>query len=1012
MLELKNIVKTYITNVETVEALKGVSLKFRKSEFVSILGPSGCGKSTMLNILGGLDQYTSGDLIINGKSTKDFTDRNWDTYRNHSIGFVFQSYQLIPHETVLKNVELSLTLSGVNKYLRRKRAKNALDLVGLGDQLKKYPSELSGGQAQRVAIARALVNDPDIILADEPTGALDTKTSVQVMELLKEISKERLVIMVTHNPELAKKYSTRIINILDGEITGDSNPLTDDEYLKEKESDEAVLKENKIAIKPSMSFGTAFSLSARNLFTKRGRTALTVFAGSIGIIGIALIFAISHGTTNYIDSIQEETLSQYPLMVQKESQDYSSLISLLSKKPSGNTHDDKAVYQNTMTTEMLSGMLSPQTQKNDLKAFKEFLNKETAQGGTLSKAVSGISYTYNLPLVVYTKDANQNISSTDPMKLVTNYISNSQGVSTDMISQFMSSSATIDTSMYSTFRQMIPGAPGTLYSDVYKNQYDILYGHLPEKNDQAVLVLGAGNELDDFTLYSLGLITADEIKNQMNGVKNETQRSWSYKEITDQSYRVVVNSSCFEKDSASGLYQDLRNSDAGLTKLFNNGTELKIVGIIKAKDENMSQAGVLYTEELYTKIMKSSQSSDAINEQKANPSKDVLTGLPFKSENSSDADKASGFKDYVKALSADEKAVLYKKINKSKTITTKKTVEVEVDSQEPDYSRIDLANLTEEQLSAIISYVASNYGVSPAIIQGYMNNMSQEQLEKLFSQYAEKINSGEMEMPEELKEAFAQNTTSTEQQTVTSTVSADDVPASQLAAELDKLLNSKDDKALAEYYGKYVKFSDSTYEKSLSTLGFVDPDDPSSVNIYASSFKDKKTISTAIDKYNNDKDANSKIKYTDYVAMIMGSVTSIINAVTYVLIAFVAISLIVSSIMIGVITLISVQERTKEIGILRAIGASKRNISSMFNAETMIIGISSGIFGMIVSYILCIPINLIIHKITNIKTLNAVIPWQATIALIIISVLLTLISGIIPSRSAAKKDPVEALRTE
>lgn len=1012
MLELKNIVKTYTTGVETVEALKGISLKFRKSEFVSILGPSGCGKSTMLNILGGLDQYTSGDLIINGKSTNDFSDRDWDTYRSHSIGFVFQSYQLIPHETVLKNVELSLTLSGVNKYLRRKRAKEALDLVGLSDQIKKYPSELSGGQAQRVAIARALVNNPEIILADEPTGALDTKTSVQVMDLLKEISKKRLVLMVTHNPDLAEKYSTRIINMLDGEITGDSNSLSEDELLKEKEDDNTAIRKNKTVIKPSMSLGTAFSLSARNLFTKRGRTALTIFAGSIGIIGIALIFAISHGTTRYIDSIQEETLLQYPLMVQKESQDYSSLISLLSKKPSGITHDNKAVYQNTKTTEILSGMLSPQKQKNDLKSFKEFLNKETAPGGSLSKAISGISYTYNLPLVVYTKDTNQNISSTDPMKLVTNYISNSQGFSTDMISQFMSSSATIDTSMYSTFRQMIPGAPGTLYSDVYKNQYDILYGHLPEKADQAVLVLGAGNELDDFTLYSLGLLTADEVKAQMSGAKNQEQRSWSYESITNQSYRVIINSSCFEKDAATGLYRDLRNSDSGLTKLYNNGTELKIVGIIKAKDENMSQAGVLYTEELYTKIMQSSQSSDAIREQKANPSKDVITGLPFKNESLSDAEKSTAFKAYVKALSVDEKAVLYKKINKSKTITTKKTVEVEVNNQNPDYSKIDLANLTEEQLSAIISYVASNYGVSPEVIKGYMNNMSQEQLQKFFSQYAEKINSGEMEMPDELKAVFAQSSTTTEQQTVTSTVSADDVPASQIAAELDKLLASKDDKTLAEYYKKYVKFSDSTYEKTLATLGFIDPDDPASINIYASSFKNKKAISNAIDKYNETKDANSKIKYTDYVAMIMGSVTSIINAVTYVLIAFVAISLIVSSIMIGVITLISVQERTKEIGILRAIGASKRNISSMFNAETMIIGVSSGIFGVAVSYLLCIPINIVIHKVTNIKTLTAVIPWQATIALIVISVLLTLISGIIPSRSAAKKDPVEALRTE
>ncbi|MGP1544123.1 MAG: ABC transporter ATP-binding protein/permease [Candidatus Fimenecus sp.] len=1012
MLELKNIVKTYITGVETVEALKGINLKFRKSEFVSILGPSGCGKSTMLNILGGLDQYTSGDLIINGKSTKDFSDRNWDTYRNHSIGFVFQSYQLIPHETVLKNVELSLTLSGVNKYLRKKRAKNVLELVGLGDQLKKYPSELSGGQAQRVAIARALVNDPEIILADEPTGALDTKTSVQVMELLKEISKDKLVLMVTHNPKLAEKYSTRIINILDGEITGDSNPLNENEYIEEKKADDTTKKERKTAIKPSMSLATAFSLSARNLFTKRGRTILTIFAGSIGIIGIALIFAISNGTTNYINSIQEETLSQYPLTVQKESQDYSSLISLLSKKPSGNTHDNNAVYQNTKTTEMLSGMLSPQKQKNDLKSFKDFLNKETEQGGSLAKAISGVSYTYNLPLVVYTKDANQNIANTDPMKLVTNYISNSQGLSTDMISQFMSSSATFDTSMYSTFRQMIPGAPGTLYSDVYKNQYDILYGHLPEKSDQAVLVLGAGNELDDFTLYSLGLLTADEIKAQMNGAKNETQRSWSYEKVVNQNYRVVINSSCFEKDSSTGLYKDLRNSDAGLTKLYNNGIELKIVGIIKAKDENISQAGVLYTEELYTKIIQSSQNSDAINEQKANPSKDILTGLPFKNENSSDTEKAVGFKSYVKSLSVDEKAVLYKKINKSKTITTKKTVEVEVNNQSPNYSRIELDDLTEEQLNAIISYIASNYGVSPEFIKRYMNNMSQEQLQKFFSEYVEKINSGEMEMPEELKSVFEKSSSTTEQQTITSTVSADDVPASQLATELEKLLNSKSDKILAEYYNKYVKFSDSTYEKNLTTLGFTDPNDPSSINIYASSFKDKKTISTAIDKYNNSKDTNSKIKYTDYVAMIMGSVTSIINAVTYVLIAFVAISLIVSSIMIGVITLISVQERTKEIGILRAIGASKRNISSMFNAETMIIGVSSGIFGMIISYILCIPINLIIHKITNIKTLNAVIPWQATIVLIIISVLLTLISGIIPSRSAAKKDPVDALRTE
>ena len=1003
MLELKQIVKDYPAGDGKVNALKGIDLRFRQSEFVSILGPSGCGKTTMLNIIGGLDQYTSGDLIINGRSTKDFKDRDWDAYRNHSIGFVFQSYNLIPHQTVLQNVELALTLSGVSKKERRQRAKKALEDVGLGDQLSKKPNEMSGGQMQRVAIARALVNDPDIILADEPTGALDTETSVQVMEILKNISQNRLIIMVTHNPELAEKYSTRIIRMLDGVITDDSMPLSQTEIKTENKA--ASVSQNKKVKKPSMSFATAFKLSFKNLFSKKGRTILTSFAGSIGIIGIALIFAVSQGMTTYINVVQEEALSSYPITIQGQSVDMTSLMVAFMDAASGETdHELDAVYKKPAIYDMINALNNMDMQENDLKSFKAYLEQQMAdeEESTLYPAVSGVQYSYQLPLMVYTKNVDGNIIPSDTTELMTQIIGEYMGMDMSMMlnpaqgsgnmGSMMSSSMAMQQDMMALWQEMLPGKDGAMVSDVVQKQYEVVYGSWPNSKDQIVLVLDENNELDDMSLYALGLLSEEDIDKIMDAAVNGTtlevaEKSWSYEDICKQEYRVILNSSCYAYDEATGLYKDLRETDAGMRYLYDNALKLRVTGIIRPTEEataTMITGSIGYTSALTEYVITESQNSPAIEAQRDNPTKDVITGLPFQENtgNLSVTEKAAALRNHLTSLSESEKAAAYIRI---KSIPPADVLEQSVAQAMEGMTRADME-------TTLIDAMATQMSVSGDDIASYVSAMTDEEITEIFEEM----------VAQQVKAQYAQQVS---QQMAT-------MQPAQLAGALDMELTTYTDDQCGTYYDEIMEFSESSYEDNLLALGYVDLEEPSTINIFASSFANKDVIEDIIAQYNEGKEELEKIKYTDYIGIMLSSITTIINAITYVLIAFVAISLVVSSIMIGVITLISVQERTKEIGILRAIGASKKNVSSMFTAETVIIGFSSGLLGVLVTYLLCIPINAIINHLTGIPNLDAILPVPVAAILVGISVLLTLISGIIPARSAAKKDPVVALRTE
>ena len=1001
MLELRQIVKDYPVGDGRVQALKGIDLQFRKSDFVSILGPSGCGKTTMLNIIGGLDQYTSGDLLINGRSTKDFKDRDWDAYRNHSIGFVFQSYHLIPHQTVLQNVELALTLSGVSKAERRRRAKQALEDVGLGDQLKKKPGEMSGGQMQRVAIARALVNDPDIILADEPTGALDTETSVQVMEILKRISQERLVIMVTHNPDLAQTYSTRIIRMLDGRILDDSKPLAEEELAVVPAQPVKGKKEKK----PSMSLTTAFMLSFKNLFTKKGRTVLTAFAGSIGIIGIALILAISQGMTAYIDAVQEEALSSYPITIEGQTVDISSLMSAFMNAAKGDgEHEKDAVYKKSAAYNMINALNSMDMQENDLRSFKAYLQQQLDQGAgsALYPAVSGVQYTYDLPLMVYTKNVDGNIIASDSAELMTELIREYVGIDMSamlnpsqgggIMGTMMSSSVAMSRSSMSLWQEMLSGKDGSLISDVLQKQYDVVYGSWPNSYDEIVLVLDKNHELDDMTLYAMGLLPEEEIRSIMSAaMEGETleasNRKWSYEEICDLQYKVILNSSCFTYDETTGRYKDLRETEAGLRYLYDNGLTLKVAGIIRPNENataTMLTGAIGYTAELTEYVITQSQKSPAIEAQRADPSIDVITGLPFAENtgNLTEKEKADAFRAHISSLQQEGKAAAYLRIQ---CIPSAEVLQQGVAQA--------LAGITREKMEeTLVTALTSQMGVSKEEVGAYVENMSDEELQELYVEMVTR----------QVKTQYAQQVV---QQLAM-------MPPAQLAGAMDMAIGTYTDEQCAQYYDETMEFSEATLEENLLKLGYVDLDEPTSVNIFASSFANKDVVEEVIAQYNEGKEELEKIKYTDYIGIMLSSVTTIINAITYVLIAFVAISLVVSSIMIGVITLISVQERTKEIGILRAIGASKKNVSSMFTAETVIIGLASGLLGVLVTYGLCIPINAIINYFTGIPSLDAVLPLPAAVILVGISVVLTLISGIIPARSAAKKDPVVALRTE
>ncbi len=1008
MLELINIKKVYAEGENAVHALRGIDLKFRKSDFVSILGPSGCGKTTMLNIIGGLDQYSEGDLVIDGRSTKYFKDRDWDAYRNHSIGFVFQSYNLIPHQTVLQNVELALTLSGVKKEERRARAAKALEQVGLGEQLKKRPSELSGGQMQRVAIARALVNNPDIILADEPTGALDTETSVQVMDILKEISKDRLVIMVTHNPELAEKYSTRIIRMLDGSIIDDSAPLTEEEIKSFREQDKKDLANPEIqkakSKMPSMSLTTAFGLSLKNLFTKKGRTTLTAFAGSIGIIGIALILAVSQGTKGFIDNVQEDTLTSYPLTLEASTIDLGTLMETFIGKDSENKdHPKDKVYSQPVMMEMINSLNNLETRENDLKSFKKYIEAEMAkEDSRLDDALSGIKYTYNLDMLVYTKNVDGKIVQSDSEKLLSDAITKYMGIDMGAMNQMQSSSPMGalmggGSMTRDAWVEMLGGKDGSLVNPVLEDQYDVIYGSWPNSYDEIVLVVNSNNEVDDLTLYALGLRSYDEVEKAFNAVLKGEEldtklESWSYEEICDMTFRVVLNSDCYVLDSESGLYKDIRideegkENEKGLRILYDNGLTLRVSGIIRPSESatsSMLTGSIAYTEKLTEYIIEKAAESPAIKAQMADKTTDVITGLPFAPEEKlTEALKAEGFKSYINGLDTQGKADAYIAI---KSILSDEELNKQVDQI--------IAGMTREQ---IIAQITEAYAQQPGVsVDQLLDRISQLSDEELFEYIRPEISKNiENGYAEKVKEQMSA------------------IPAEQLSQALTAEMTAYSEKQLAEYYDEIIEFSESTYDKNLITLGSIDLDSPSTVNLFPSSFENKDIIMEVIADYNNSVEELKRINYTDYIGLMMSSITTIIDAISYVLGAFVGISLVVSSIMIGVITLISVQERTKEIGILRAIGASKKNVSSMFNAETVIIGFAAGLIGILITYLLCIPINAVIHVLTDIAGLNAFLPVGAAIILVLISVILTLISGIIPSRSAAKKDPVVALRTE
>ncbi len=899
MLQLKNIVKNYVTGDTTVQALKGVSINFRPNEFVSILGQSGCGKTTLLNIVGGLDQYTSGDLVIKGKSTKDFKDKDWDAYRNHSVGFVFQSYNLIMHQSVLQNVELALTLSGVSKAERRKRAKEVLEKVGLGNQINKKPNQMSGGQMQRVAIARALINDPEILLADEPTGALDTETSVQIMDLLKEIAKDRLVFMVTHNPELAEKYSTRIIKLLDGEVINDSMPYSDEEAKEEKyeEIDHKSMKHRK------MSYLTALNLSFNNLLTKKGRTILTAFAGSIGIIGIALILSLSDGFTKYIKSVEEDTLSTYPLEITDESVDMTAMMATMSGNagPSEDAHDTDKVYSNNFIGDYMNTMLG-EVKINDMISFKEYI--ENGEGKEIKDYTSDIMYTYGITINAYKSDTSEDIYQVNPSTVM-----DSIGFGT--MSEMQNLGMTGSMSTTNVWSEMISN------EELLHSQYDVVAGEWPSSYDEVVLVINKYNEITDYELYALGIRDVKELQEMMGAaLKGETKTfdntSYTYEELLDITFKVVPQAEFYQFDENANCYVDMSEDVEYMKEKIENGIEIKISGIVRPNDEatvHSINTTIGYTHELIDVLMEKGRSSEAGKAQLEDENLNIFTGYEF----GTDLDE----------VAQNEAA----------------------DAQEDMMETLGLAGLSDEEIAA------------------YMANMSPEELAAV------------MAALEESSASVSQGMSLSELKTA----------------------------------------EDATYEENLVSLGIAYEEDPKVIRIYPIDFESKEEIIRIIEDYNKkvmaEGNDEKEISYVDLVGTMMSSVSSIINSISYVLMAFVAISLVVSSIMIGIITYISVLERTKEIGILRSIGASKKDISRVFNAETIIIGFVAGLLGIIVTIILNYPINMIIDHVAGLKSV-AKLPVMGGIILVAISVVLTMIGGLIPSKVASKKDPVEALRSE
>ncbi len=895
MLKLTDIFKSYVSGDNHVLALKGINIEFRENEFVSILGQSGCGKTTMLNIIGGLDKYDSGDLSINGKSTKQFNDNDWDSYRNHSIGFVFQNYNLIPHQTVLANVELALTLSGVSKSERRKRATEVLQKVGLGDQLHKKPNQMSGGQMQRVAIARALVNNPEILLADEPTGALDSETSVQIMELLKEISKDKLIIMVTHNPELAEKYSSRIVRLLDGNIIDDTNPYTPNEYKAVSAVENAKDKKSK---KTSMSLTTAFSLSLNNLMTKKGRTILTAFAGSIGIIGIALILSLSNGFQLYIDKVQEDTLSSYPITIQKESVDLASMaIALQASQDAKEEHGLDKVYSSDIMSDLMNSVVAD-VNTNNLADFKEYIETDE-NGKTINDYLSAVEYSYDVALNIYKADTSDGIVQVNPSTVM-----ESMGMGMNSNSAEISASSSM--AMMSGSGEFWDELLGN--QELLESQYDIVKGRWPKNYDEVVIVVDKNNEISDVALYSLGLKDQDELSEHMQKIMNgksfeSKQVSFSYDELLDLKFKLLLNSDKYSYDSTTKTWHEISDDEIMMKKAVDNGIDIKVVGIIRPNENAAAQSitgNIGYTHDLVEYVINRTNESEIVQAQLADKDTDVFTGLPFESE-------------------------------------------------ENAQTSVDLTQLSPEELAAYQQQQA-------AMQQQMMANLTDDQKQYIAS------------LSEEEK-----------------------------AALMQKYMNPTE--------------PETTYEENLKKLGIADIDNPSAILLYPIDFESKEAIEDIISTYNEGKSEDEQITYTDFVGMMMSSISSIIDMISYVLIAFVAISLVVSSIMIGIITYISVLERTKEIGILRSIGASKKDISRVFNAETLIIGFISGALGIGVTLLLNIPANLIIQAVSGIANISK-LPWQGGLILVIISMTLTLIAGLIPSGMAAKKDPVVALRSE
>lgn len=972
MLKLIDIKKDYVAGDNVVHALKGVSLEFREHEFVAVLGQSGCGKTTLLNIIGGLDQYTSGDLVINGKSTKDYEDSDWDTYRNHSIGFVFQTYNLIPHQTVLSNVELALTLSGVDKAERRRRAVEALESVGLGDQIYKKPNQMSGGQMQRVAIARALVNNPDIILADEPTGALDSETSLQIMDILKEISKDKLIIMVTHNPELADEYASRIIRLKDGLITSDSQPYDESSEIIDKT----------VAKKPSMSFWTALSLSVNNLLTKKARTILTAFAGSIGIIGIALIMSLSSGIQNYIDKVQGDTLSSYPITIEAETMDMTSMMTSLMGVQTDmeeNQHEKDRIYSNTILYDLINNLQNADTQQNNLVAFKKYLDDPESE---INQYISSVKYSYDIAINFYCKDVDGNIVKTDITEIIQNAMGETFGGDYSSYFNTFGSYYTIA----DAWQELLSGENGELINPLLKEQYDLIYGQWPENFNEAVLVVSENNEVSDLVLYALGLKSNSSLSEDMESFINLDNlktdiESWSYEEICNLEFRYIYPSDEFEWNEDDQKYEKPGEiEDLQLENLFNKGLPVKITGIIRQNEDAvsgmMSTGAIGYTHSLVEYVVNHAAGTELVKKQLADEKNDALCNLPYLEgdEKLTNSIKVQAVKDYIDNATEAELADVYIEFM---TVPEESYIDEKLDEQLEDTTREDIEDMILKNYPEYSSFIKD---MDDDTLFDYVRQTMTTTIE---DQYAS-----------QMRDKYSKLNDS-------------------VLCEDFKLLNLDEDDYLWMYdHAIPPVYSDSSCEDVLLSLGYVDLNNPSSVNIYASTFEDKDSIADCIERYNDTVGEDDEIEYTDIVAVLMSSVSTILNVISYVLIAFVSISLVVSSIMIGIITYISVLERTKEIGILRAIGASKKDVSRVFNAETFIIGLFAGLIGVLLTVLLNIPISIIVRDLTNIQYLTSSLPVAGGVFLVFISVFLTYIAGLIPSGLAAKKDPVEALRTE